>query len=412
MMRKMTIGLLLCLLLAGCGLKVERPADELVREISMPVGECFTPGDEVTVRAVGFAAGDEIWFEVFWSEGSEEFAPNGSAKGIRGTVTGCTDTSISFLVPGHYPPATVTVQLFRGGIFQPLGTIRTNDGVQHETFLYTASSTPAGGTAVTRYPIYGSASTGKAVLTSDRWIESVAGSFGPGTACGVADGRLVELDLITRQEQESGDGCLLTGSVSESTVVGLYARSDRLYLSGGSLPYSWQLPEGVTVDRIVRQPFAFAFNALLLAVRNDDGTHSPLVLPLSGTRALLGPAVESEILLPYWMMKPAADDPSQRERVGGYAALHGDLTWFQPLDPATLTLAPTLAEADFTVQGRVVSMTQCMLLDEEGAEARVGVVCETGNGRRAWICNSANGSKVGVLGDVNLHVVREIFFAR
>lgn len=416
-MWKITIGVLLCALLAGCGLKVERPADELVTQIEMPVGECFAPGDEVTVRAVGFAAGDEIWFEVFWSEGSEEFAPNGSAKGIRGTVTGRTDTSISFLVPGHYPPATVNVLLFRSGLFQRLGTIRTGDGVRHEISLHTLSATPGGGTIVAACPMYGSADLREEVLTTDLTLECVVGRFGPGTACGIADGQLVELDLVTRQTEIQGEGCLLVGAASESTVAGLFVRDDRLCFSGGSLPRAWQLPEGVTADRIVRQPFAFAFNALLLAVRNDDGTLSPLVLPLSDSRALLGPAVESKTLLPYWMMKPATDNPSQWERVGGYAVLHDDLTWFQPLDPTTLELAPTLGEADLLVEGRVLSMTQCMLPAEAGdadpqPAVRIGVLTDTDGRHEVWVYDPQRASGSLVLGDVDLFAVREIFFAR
>lgn len=44
-MWKITIGVLLCALLAGCGLKVEHPAEELVTEVEMPAGERFTPGE-------------------------------------------------------------------------------------------------------------------------------------------------------------------------------------------------------------------------------------------------------------------------------------------------------------------------------------------------------------------------------
>lgn len=416
-MWKTTIIGLLSALLSACGLKVEHPADELVTEIAMPAGELFTPGDEVTVRAVGFAAGDEIWFEVFWSEGSEEFAPNGSAKGIRGTVTGRTDTSISFLVPGHYPPATVNVLLFRSGLFQTLGTIRTGDGVRHEISLHTLASIPGGGTVVTGYPMYGSADLREEVLTTDRELACVVGRFGPGTACGVADGPLVELDLVTRQTTVSGEGCLLAGAVSESTVAGLCSRDDRLYLCGVSAPYAWQLPEGVTPDRIVRQPFVYAFNALLLAVRNDDGTLSPLVLPLSGTQARLGQAVDSRTLLPYWTLQPVADNPSKWERVGGYAVLHDDLTWFRPLDPATLTLAPTLGEADLVVEGRVLSMTQCRLPAEAGdadpqPAVRIGMLTDTDGRREAWIYNPSTRSGSRVLNDVDLFAVRGLFFAR
>ena len=269
--------LFICLFASGCGLKVERPKEILVTDIMMPADGEFEPGDRVTVTASGFESGDEIRFEIAWTGGSEEFAPEGWAKGIRGIVTERTAGSITFLAPGHYPPSTVGVQLFRGGIFQTLGTIRVSDGVQHEPFLYTLTPTAAGGTSVARSPMYGSADMREEVLTTGLTLDYAVGSIGTGTACGMADGRLVDLDLVTRHTQESGDGALLAGSISASAVAALYVRDDRLYLSGGtSQPYSWQLPEGVTAERIYRQPFDYAYQALMLTVLNDDGTFSPL----------------------------------------------------------------------------------------------------------------------------------------
>ena len=418
-MHRIAILLLLGTLLWGCGLKVEQPADELVTEISMPEGQEFAPGDMVTVRAEGLESGDEIWFEIFWDEGSVHFAPGGFAKGVRGIVTERTSESITFLVPGHYPPSDVTVQLCRGGVFQTLGTIRTSDGEQHEPALYTLTPTLAGGTGITRYSIYGSAAMRKEVLTTDQPLTCVVGSIGSGLACGVSDDRLVEVDLITRYTRELGEGYLLVGAASESTVVGLCGRDDRLFLSGGDTQsYSWQLPEGVTLEQIVRQPFVYAFQSLLLTVRNDDGTLSPLVLPLSGgSRALLGEAVESETLLPYWLMKPASDNPERLERVGGYAVLHGDNTWFQPLDPTTLTLAPTHEEADLVIPGRLLAMTQCTVPAEAAEDnpqpaVRIGVLCATDQGREAKICDPASRSASPVLTDVDLSAVTGLFFAQ
>ena len=421
-MCRIGVALFFCLLVSGCGLKVERPEDILVTDITMSSDGEFAPGDRVTVTASGFESGDEIWFEIAWTGGSEEFAPEGWAKGIRGVVMERTAGSITFLAPGHYPPSTVDVQLFRGGIFQTLGTIRVSDGVQHEPFLYTLTPTAAGGTSVARCPMYGSADMREEVLTSDLPLDYVVGRIGTGTACGMADGRLVDLDLVIRHTQESGDGALLAGSVSASAVVALYGRDDRLYLSGGtSQPYSWQLPEGVTADQIVRQPFAYAFQALLLTVRNDDDTFSPLVLPLSGSTARLGAAVESEYLLPYWTLKPSADDPARMERAGGYAVLHGSLTWFRPLDPATLALKPR-EEHDFVVEGRVLSMAQCVMAGEDSSgeepvgaavpEVRIGVLSEVEGRREAWIYNPATHSGTMVLSGADLSGVTGIFLAQ
>lgn len=413
-LRRITILLLLSTLFWGCGLKVEHPDEPLVAGVTMPDKREYAPGDQVTVCAEGFESGDEIWFEIAWSDGSEEFAPEGWAKGVRGIVTACTASSITFLAPGHYPPATVTVQLRRSGIFQTLGTIRTGDGLLHETMLHTWAETPAGGTLVERYPMYGSADMRNEVLISALPLEGIVGSFGQGMACGWSGDRFVELDLMTRHTQELGDGCLLVGAASETAVVGLYGRGDRLYLSGGGAsPYSWQLPEGVTLEQIVRQPFAYAFDALLLTVRNDDGTLSPLILPLPGaTRALLGPAVESETLIPYWTLQPAADGSGQMERVGGYASLHNNWTWFQPLDPETLELAPKLEDTDLLVMGRVLSMTQCTVAGEEGPEVRIGVLTETDGRREVWIYDPERSTGSLVLEDADLFAVRGIFFAR
>lgn len=418
-MRLIGVVLFFCAFVQGCGLQVERPAKILVTEVSMPEGEVFAPGDEVTVRAEGLEANDEIWFEIAWTEGSEEFAPEGWAKGVRGIVTERTAGTIVFLVPGHYPPATVTVLLFREGIFQTLGTIRVSDGVWHEISLYTLAPASAEGTEFTRYSMYGSAETCAGRQTIDQPLSYAVGSIGSGMACGVADDRFVEVDLITRYVREQGEGCLLAGATAASTVVALYGRDDRLYLSGGtSQPRSWQLPEGVTLGQIVRQPFVYASRSLLLTVRNDDGTFSPLVLPLSGGfGALLGEAVESEMLLPYWLLKPASDNPERIERVGGYAALHDGWTWFQPLDPSTLELASGLEHADLVVEGRVLSLTQCLVNGEDPAgekspEVRIGVLCATDTGREVSIYNPSSRSGTRVLNDVDLSAVTGIFFAQ
>ena len=431
-MCRIGVVLFFSLLVSGCGLTVERPKEILVTDITMPSDGPFAPGAPVTVTASGFESGDEIWFEIALTGGSEEFAPEGWAKGVRGVVTERTAGSVTFLAPGHYPPSTVDVLLFRAGIFQPLGTIRVGDGVQHEIFLYTLTPTAAGGTAVARCPMYGSTEMYEDVLTSDLPLDYVVGCFGTGTACGMADGRLVDLDLVTRHTQESGGEALLAGSTSASSVVALYVRDDRLYLSGGtSQPYSWQLPEGVTADRIVRQPFVYAFQALLLTVRNDDDTFSPLVLPLSGSTARLGESVASEYLLPYWTMKPSADDPARMERVGGYAVLHGSVTWFLPLDPATLALK-SRDEHVLAVEGRVLSMTQCIVPGKESAEeaaveigsegeepagkgvpeVRIGVLSEVEGRREVWIYNPATHSGTMVLSDADLSVVTGIFLAQ
>lgn len=59
-----------------------------VKNVVMPPDSwVFTPGDGVTVSAEGFESDDEIMLEIYWTDGSGAFAPEGYAKGVRGIVS-------------------------------------------------------------------------------------------------------------------------------------------------------------------------------------------------------------------------------------------------------------------------------------------------------------------------------------
>ena len=80
-MKKSLLLLLFGTILCACADKNERLV--FVTDIVMPSqSQVFTPGDEVTVSARGVEADDRIMFEVYWEEGAESFAPNGSARGV------------------------------------------------------------------------------------------------------------------------------------------------------------------------------------------------------------------------------------------------------------------------------------------------------------------------------------------
>ena len=59
-------------------------------------------------------------------------------------------------------------------------------------------------------------------------------------------------------------------------------------------------------------------------MRNDDDTFSPLEAAV-GFQARLGGSRCVGNLLPYWTLKPSADDPARMERVGGWRARKPDL---------------------------------------------------------------------------------------
>lgn len=90
-------------------------------------GADVRPGDEVTVSAKGFEAGDDIMLRIAWPLTNAAIS-EGYADGVWGVVTSRTESSITFLAPGGYPAGTAEVKLSRRGRAMPLGRISVSDG--------------------------------------------------------------------------------------------------------------------------------------------------------------------------------------------------------------------------------------------------------------------------------------------
>lgn len=383
-MNKFLLLLLFGAIFGACSDKKEHLA--FVTDIVMPSqSQVFTPGDEVTVSAQGFETDDRIMFEVYWEEGAESFAPNGSAKGVWGVITSRTATSITFLAPGHYPASTTRVLLLRGGQVMPLGKIRVADGLPKAAALYGISAIDTDETQIDRIDPATGAQTRVKTLGVGQGLACAAGIPGSGWIFGVYSGSMVGVDLTMRYWNDFGFGdYLFAGQVSDSALGFLGYDGERLMLtmqtatrSYSPSPVLWTLPEEV-VRTIVVQPFVRVESSLLLALRNADGTCAPLALAVYGS-AGTGEAVEADAMIPFWTVTASAADPEKLVQAGGYAVSAGGKTQLRLFNTAGDGLfGETLAE----VPGTVLSVAE-YAPDENTLE--VYLLCEADGQHRIHV---------------------------
>ena len=154
-MKKYLLLLLLGTFLCACS-SDDGEGIPFVTDVVMPSeARTFAPGDEVTVSAKGFEAGDDIMLRIAWPLTNAAIS-EGYADGVWGVVTSRTESSITFLAPGGYPAGTAEVKLFRRGKAMPLGrisvsamTIRARSQSANSTCKRAKSSAPNASPAAT-----------------------------------------------------------------------------------------------------------------------------------------------------------------------------------------------------------------------------------------------------------------------
>lgn len=383
-MKKFLLLLLAGAIFGACSDKKVRLV--FVKDIVMPPESwVFTPGDGVTVSAQGFEAEDEIMFEIYWEEGAEGFAPNGSARGVRGIITSRTATSITFLAPGHYPASTVRVLLFRRGGMMPLGNIHVADGLPRAVALYGISESDTDETVIDRIDPETGAGTLFKTLGIGRGLTCAVGIPGSGWIYGVYSGSMTGVDLTMSYYNDFGyRDCLFAGQVSDSAVALLSYDAGRLRLTTQNVtrtsypaPLSWDMPDEV-VQQLAVQPFVRAGADLLLTLCNGDGTCTPLSLSVSGGSGL-GKTVGADAMIPFWTVAASADEPDKLVQVGGYAVSKDGVTQLRLFNTAgDGTFGETLAE----VPGTVLSVTEYA---PDSSTLNIYLLCEANGVRRIHI---------------------------
>lgn len=380
---KRVLGIALCaLLLAACGLKEKHPYKILVTDVViLPEDQMFAPGDEVTVSAQGLEADDRIMLEIRWPLSPVSSVPEGTASGVWGVLRSRTASSLTFLAPGHYPASEVTVLLFRGGDTMPLGTIRVSDGELKEPEIYGITRNEEDETLIER--ISHTEATPVMSLGVGRDIECAVGTNGSGWIYGLYSGSAVGVDLTMRYFEDFGFGeFVLAGQLFSRTVGYLLCVQNKLYLETPVTRtpvarLSWELPEGVEPEMIVRKPFVLYQNMLLLTVRLAEGTYAPLVLSLvPGEGARLGEAQQADAMIPFWSVTSSPDAVDKYSQIAGYAVANGNWTWMWSFDPVSMTFQERIFPDDASVLSVVTyardgEMPEVYLLCEDAGERHI-----------------------------------------
>lgn len=340
-----------------------------VTDIEMPPGtEVFAPGDEVTVKARGFEADDDIMFRITWPL-SQTAVSDAYADGVWAVVTGRTETSITFLAPGGYPAATTEVKLFRRGKVMPLGKIAVSDGLPPEGYsLYGIREYIMEDTDIDRIDMVTGEATPIAKLGVGKEVRCAVND--PGTNriyCVTFDenyGAAAFYDLTMRYYRHSGVGGVVTAGVLTDQNVAFFRYEDERFLmmnlgsmtrSTSAAPVSWLLPEGIKPEMLSENPFVMVTAGyFLLSAHNADGDYLPVVLDAhSGDRiAVAGEAEQADAMVPFRVFEPQKGE-STYAMVGGYAVAKEGVTELRLFDPKTLKYE-VMAEIPATVRSVAV----------------------------------------------------------
>ena len=288
-MKKYLLLLLLGTFLCACS-SDDGEGIPFVTDVVMPSeARTFAPGDEVTVSAKGFEAGDDIMLRIAWPLTNAAIS-EGYADGVWGVVTSRTESSITFLAPGGYPAGTAEVKLFRRGRAMPLGRISVSDGTPPASYtLYGVRNDDTGEVAISEFDMQ----TGEIVRTErfpgSHFIHPVNR---PGSNCifGLSlDGgkrSAAFYDLTMRYFRNSGgDRVVTTGVLPNSEAAYLLCEDNYCIILGMTetrtsvvVPPSWRMPEGIGAEMLTGSPFVMNSDGyVMLSVNNAEGCYTPMV---------------------------------------------------------------------------------------------------------------------------------------
>lgn len=389
-MKKYLLLLLLGTFLCACS-SDDGEGIPFVTDVVMPSeARTFAPGDEVTVSAKGFEAGDDIMLRIAWPLTNAAIS-EGYADGVWGVVTSRTESSITVLAPGGYPAGTAEVKLFRRGKAMPLGRISVSDGTPPASYtLYGVRNDDTGEVAISEFDMQ----TGEIVRTErfpgSHFIHPVNR---PGSNCifGLSlDGgkrSAAFYDLTMRYFRNSGGyRVVTTGVLPNSEAAYLLCEDNYCIILGMTetrtsvvVPPSWRMPEGIGAEMLTGSPFVMNSDGyVMLSVNNAEGCYTPMVFGRrsAGTEARLGDPVYADGMIPFWIVESASDAAGPKHSVCcGYAVVKDGATELRLYDPAAMTFGEVLA----AVPAAVRSVTAVTFPDSD-IQDRIYMLCDLGDG--------------------------------
>lgn len=347
MMKKLSLLFLFALLIAACSDDDDQTkTPTFVTNIEIAdAGKTFNPGDAVTVKADGFLEGDQLIFEIRYPL-PEEPNKEGLSYGEHPIITERTATTISFLAPGHYPASTVTILLERDGGRMPLGEISVSDGQSpKEPQLYGITNslaiyTPTVPRGIKRIDLNTKEISDVVRFGEGEDFRQVSNDRGTNTLCGIweKDGKksINGYDLSMHYWDNPTERNVINLCSNFNNIIALQAISDKILtyysISSSNTRMNMppvtapeiELPDRLKPESLSRYRGARVDTQLLFSADNGDGTFSPVVIDLRTRQLYRHDPIETNALIPFWIMEPDAKNPNTLKCSGGYIISRGN----------------------------------------------------------------------------------------
>lgn len=365
-MKKPTLFLLLCLLLASCSDDKEQQSPLVTNVTISDSDKVFNPGDAVTVTAEGFLDGDQLMLDIRWPLPDEPIQ-EGYSRGTQAIITERTAKSLTFLAPGGYPQSTVEILLNRASKLMPLGKISVSDGQRPETqqlYGIINSRTRADyshGIERVKLGIEGKITPVVTFEEGEDFLNIVT-EPGAWSLCGMRkrnDQSSVDFfDLSMQHWGNTGVNDYTVTLCSGNSLVAVNRWDEKsIILSPVSRPSltrmntppaarRYTLPEGLKPEALSCFPGVYVTDGhLLLSADNGDGTFSPVVISMQETSIRLLDPIKADALIPIRIPVRNKLNPDTYTIAGGYilSRPNGGETEFRLWDTTTHSLGAPFA---------------------------------------------------------------------
>ena len=235
-----------------------------------------------------------------------------------------TTTSITFLVPGHYPASTTKVRLRRSGEIMTLGEISVTNGEAPKEFklygIVNSHSDTSYDNCIEHVNLTDGSPKNIVKLAEDQKdFSCVVNVPESQNLCGIQtiDGvrKVFSYDLSMHFWQDMGLENILTLCNGQSSIIAVrqISTDEVILATTGSWPYTrnmdqtsnyrYKLPVGIRLKSLTRYPGVQGGGSqLLLSADNGNNSFTPVVLDLkqNSGKIYIGDPIQATALIPFW----------------------------------------------------------------------------------------------------------------
>ena len=341
---------LFCMLIAACSDDDKEQEPILVTNVVVTdADKVFKPGETITITAQGFREGDQFIVDMRWPL-DEPSGPIKEGSSVSNPIDlKRTGNSVSFIVPGHCPAATLKLLLIRSDKTMPLCNVSVASGQgPKELQLYGITNSRS----MAEYPhgIEHIDLTTVEITKVTQFLEgedfslalNIPGSWAlTGRLEKSGEYTLANYDLSTNSWSNTSGGQLITLCQSTNQLYSIYQKDENTLAINSFTPTIYtrlnnqipspsaptcKLPEGMKAKALSsNKGIQMTANQLLFSADNGDGTFSPTIMRFVNGEFKMETfaPIQADNLIPFWVVLPKeeANNKMSYSRVCGFAVV-------------------------------------------------------------------------------------------